>query len=76
MTRQNRISNYKCLKSIGCQLSWGSGYGSCKKCRYQKCIENGMNPNLVSQPVEVSPVFGAIQNVDNIERSMFFDSIL
>ena len=35
-----------------------------------------MNPNLVSQPVEVSPVFDAIQNVDNIERSIFFDSIL
>ena len=66
MTRKNRICNYACFQSFGCQLS--RGWRSCKICRYQKCIGNGMDPNLVSQPVGFSPVFDAIQNVDKIEK--------
>ena len=60
----------KCLNSLGCYFS--QGWRSCKKCRYQKCTENGMDPDLVSaQPGrqrKFSALCQTLQNVDQIEK--------
>lgn len=70
MTRENRIWKYQCLNSLGCYFS--QGWRSCKKCRYRKCTENGMDPDLVSaQPGrqrKFSALCQALQNVDQIEK--------
>ena len=46
-----------CKTEGNCDIKFGPKHRNCRHCRYQKCIREGMNPNLVLSHAQVEERF-------------------